>query len=246
MSSAHYGPALGGATPDKSSDDNSDGYGELFPPTPTGFIVARHSAPSDEQNASDLSVNPGQFDEKVGAKTQPAIAGDNQNNNRTDRGIPYGRIRGRAPVSERAQPHPDERTCAICRGKFHPTIDAVSRGMGFYCSQRCRSRAPRPPSTFRTPESTKAERVRANGLVNMRIRRGAMKRPKACQFCGKVGRVDAHHPDYQQPDLVAFLCRSDHMRCHNDASFEKTVAEKVRLIQVPESKHATAAAGGGR
>jgi hypothetical protein len=114
--------------------------------------------------------------------------------------------------------------------------------MGWYCSQSCRGAAPKPPSTFRTPESTKAERIRANGLVNMRIRRGAMKRPASCQFCGKLGRVDAHHPDYRQPDLVAFLCRRDHMRCHHDADFERRVAERVRLIQVPESKRA--AAGG--
>lgn len=58
--------------------------------------------------------------------------------------------------------------------------------------------------------SDKATKLRANGLVNMRIRRGKLARPDRCQDCGKVGRVDGHHPDYSQPDRVEWLCR----RCH--------------------------------
>ena len=65
-----------------------------------------------------------------------------------------------------------------------------------------------------TPESEPAERIRANGLVNMRVRRGAMARPDRCTQCGNRGRVDAYHEDYSKPDAVEWLCRSCHMKRH--------------------------------
>lgn len=109
------------------------------------------------------------------------------------------------------------RTCLECGTAFSPPPWEVDKGYGVTCSSLCRNRfnlrkanaQPRP-----TPTSTKPERVRAAGLVNMRIRRGAMERPPACTQCGKMGRVDAHHEDYAKPDQVEFLCRSCHMKRH--------------------------------
>jgi hypothetical protein len=92
------------------------------------------------------------------------------------------------------------------------------------CSRRCASKLPKLTKPFHAPDGTNAEKVRANGLINMRIRRGQMVRPGACQHCGAKGKTDAHHPDYQRPAEVVFLCRSCHMKCHFDPDFERRVS----------------------
>lgn len=91
----------------------------------------------------------------------------------------------------------NEKLCRTCRGR---------KGI-----ERARENTP-----FITPESTKAERVRANGLVNSRRQRGAFVVPETCMKCGRVpSRMDSHHPDYDKPDEVLWLCRRCHMRGHH-------------------------------
>jgi len=51
---------------------------------------------------------------------------------------------------------------------------------------------------------------RARARVAYRLRIGAIRKPPACQECGTYGLVEAHHPDYGNPDRVIWLCR----RCH--------------------------------
>src|SRR5688500_12462626 len=53
-----------------------------------------------------------------------------------------------------------------------------------------------PPRPQCIPPSTKEERVRANGLINKRIKLGRIIRPDFCQKCGARCRADAHHTDY--------------------------------------------------
>jgi hypothetical protein len=38
-----------------------------------------------------------------------------------------------------------------------------------------------------------------------------LQRPRACQRCGALGRVDAHHRDHSRPLDVEFLCRGCHL-----------------------------------
>lgn len=121
------------------------------------------------------------------------------------------------------------RNCAHCGVSFTPErLKTTGKNRNLYCSRRCAAKAPRPGTHFRTPESTKAERVRANGLVNMRLRLGHFTKPDACTRCGAKKRLDAHHPDYSEPDLVAFLCRSCHVLAHNRPEVEAEVAQLVR------------------
>lgn len=54
------------------------------------------------------------------------------------------------------------------------------------------------------------ERMRAQGIVNTRISRGKLTKPMACEVCGKVGRVEAHHADYSKPLDVMWVCK----KCH--------------------------------
>lgn len=112
------------------------------------------------------------------------------------------------------------RECDHCGGPMVTDNYQIARGRGRCCSKNCALANARKVSLgpngrrFLRPESSKAERVRANGLVNMRIRRGALTRPDACQACLKRCKPDSHHPDYAQPGFVWWLCRSCHMRLH--------------------------------
>jgi hypothetical protein len=93
-----------------------------------------------------------------------------------------------------------------------------------FCSRTCsRAHGGWRPAPFYTPPGDKAARIRAAGLVNMRIRAGTMTRPVACQQCGRKGRTDAHHPEYANKADVKFLCRRHHMRLHRDLGMVREI-----------------------
>lgn len=48
-------------------------------------------------------------------------------------------------------------------------------------------------------------------LVNARIKAGLMERPDHCEMCGCECKPHAHHPDYNRPLYVVFLCN----KCHS-------------------------------
>jgi hypothetical protein len=61
---------------------------------------------------------------------------------------------------------------------------------------------------------TKEARQSARKLAAKAIRSGALTR-QPCQVCGEPYAV-AHHEDYDQPLAVEWLCRSHHVRRHNE------------------------------
>lgn len=114
--------------------------------------------------------------------------------------------------------------CENCGREFFRAIKETRRRVSRYCSLSCRNIASRGQlpacvERFITPPSTKAQRIRANGLVNMRERRGWFVAPTNCQKCGVKKRLDKHHPDYTKPDEVYFVCRSCHMLTHQDPAY---------------------------
>lgn len=48
------------------------------------------------------------------------------------------------------------------------------------------------------------------------IRSGTLLRPPACEWCGAVGPVDAHHEDYRLPLDVIWLCEPCHGARHRE------------------------------
>jgi hypothetical protein len=61
----------------------------------------------------------------------------------------------------------------------------------------------------------------AQNMVEYAIRIGALSRPDICERCGKGGiardgrtLVQAHHPDYNKPLDVMWLCQSCHHEWH--------------------------------
>jgi hypothetical protein len=60
-----------------------------------------------------------------------------------------------------------------------------------------------------SPEQKRKANCRS--YTNMLIRRGKLKR-EGCQKCGS--KAQAHHPDYSNPRLVIWLCRTHHQIAH--------------------------------
>lgn len=108
--------------------------------------------------------------------------------------------------------------CPVCNIKFvsprRRYNQAISQGRKKVCSKRCACVLGSQGRRCYTPESTKKERMRANGFINIRVKCGKIKRPGKCQLCGRNRNTESHHADYKKPNEVSWLCRSCHMKKH--------------------------------
>jgi len=77
------------------------------------------------------------------------------------------------------------------------------RELGRIRSQRYRSK----------PDGRKKDNVR--GRLYQAIKSGKIVVPDACSECGKVGKVEAHHEDYDKPFDVIWLCKQCHENRHH-------------------------------
>lgn len=91
--------------------------------------------------------------------------------------------------------------CLHCGKPFTPKRKPNKTNPYRYCSRSCLGHAPKHRAFYSVPASTLADRVRASGLVNMRLRRDTIERPPICQYCAKPCKPDAHHPDYSRPPM---------------------------------------------
>jgi hypothetical protein len=62
------------------------------------------------------------------------------------------------------------------------------------------------------------DRARAHNVAGAAVKSGKLIRPVTCEGCGlKKKRIEKHHPDYAQPLVVVWLCKT----CHS-------IADKIR------------------
>ena len=59
------------------------------------------------------------------------------------------------------------------------------------------------------------ERLKAINTVNNAIRNGRLKRSIYCEECGLLTKTEGHHPDYNKPLKVNWLCKTCHTNIHN-------------------------------
>jgi Bacillus phage endonuclease len=58
------------------------------------------------------------------------------------------------------------------------------------------------------------EKKQAHTYVELSIKYGFLKRPDKCSECDVLGKIDAHHEDYNKPLDVIWLCRKCHAKRH--------------------------------
>lgn len=54
----------------------------------------------------------------------------------------------------------------------------------------------------------------ANKLIKNMVLRGALVRPTVCYKCDSSVKISAHHPDYDKPFDIVWLCHRCHMKEH--------------------------------
>jgi len=64
----------------------------------------------------------------------------------------------------------------------------------------------------RNPEKTSAKNI-----IDQRIHRGTMDKPRQCPVCGLGGQIDGHHRDYSKPLEVFWCCQQCHRIIHKQA-----------------------------
>ena len=87
-------------------------------------------------------------------------------------------------------------------------------------------------STARTAEyrKTHPERMAANNAAQRAVASGKIKRKDQCELCGVGGRLEKHHPDYDQPLLVVFLCSACHKAVHYGRAEIPSAAENKAVL----------------
>lgn len=97
-------------------------------------------------------------------------------------------------------------TCRYCGRTFGP-VDHLAR---VYCSYACKALAQvvgrRPPMQCNRKAKT------AQRIVRYHVQTGRLQRPERCSWCGRQGRIEAAHENYDRPLEVHWLCTSCHRK----------------------------------
>lgn len=65
---------------------------------------------------------------------------------------------------------------------------------------------------------------RCQMIVLTAMRNGSLVRPSVCEQCGQARRLHAHHPDYNEPLRVVWLCPSCHGLLHSSNKTKRPFA----------------------
>jgi hypothetical protein len=76
-----------------------------------------------------------------------------------------------------------------------------------------------PEYKARKVERQRERRAEAYKIVRKAIGLGAIVRKESCEICNKETKTVAHHPDYDKPLFVLFVCEV----CHRALHSQKTV-----------------------
>lgn len=88
------------------------------------------------------------------------------------------------------------------------------QGNEYNTSDRGRELNKKRSRTYRENNSLKAK---ARNSVRTALRNGSLLRPSKCSECNKECIPEAHHPDYNKPLEIKWLCKS----CHEDTHHKK-------------------------
>ena len=70
----------------------------------------------------------------------------------------------------------------------------------------------------------------AISIYNKALKSGKLKR-QSCEVCGKK-KTDGHHPDYNYPLKVMWLCKKHHKRWHHENGYQQVSGDSSKLINI--------------
>lgn len=101
------------------------------------------------------------------------------------------------------------RLCAQCGVQFGPIRHLLIR----HCSSECANKSKRLPPEERKPRAIRKRLAAcAQRRIAYLIQMGRMVRPEKCEQCGIIGKIEAAHFDYHEPEKVRWLCVGCHRR----------------------------------
>ena len=105
-----------------------------------------------------------------------------------------------------------------------------ARSYHAYC-QPCANaymRENRPKYAQLRPDQRQKDITRS--YTSVLLKQGDLERRKCCSRCQTTESIEAHHPDYDDPRRVEWLCR----KCHRALHHEETAAVYERILARPE------------
>jgi hypothetical protein len=60
-------------------------------------------------------------------------------------------------------------------------------------------------------------------IVHRALERGELVKPKDCSWCGETVPLQAHHPDYDRPLMVVWICQPCHSAHHSTYCGERRI-----------------------
>lgn len=75
-------------------------------------------------------------------------------------------------------------------------------------------------------------RAAARKQVKNALRSGEIVKPTVCEACGSSGHLDAHHPDYDHPLDVEFLCLACHRGRHPELSGALFKTRRIQAVRL--------------
>jgi len=103
--------------------------------------------------------------------------------------------------------------CHCCNKEFFGRLDNLRRYCSYNCSMQDNQTILRTKFisiSNDTKLKKKAISIIGNGVASRRIIK-----PRQCSHCKSTWQVEAHHPDYNKPNEVIWLCKSCHSKLHN-------------------------------
>lgn len=139
---------------------------------------------------------------------------------------------------------PKEKVCKYCGKKF--IIDKFHPSYQQYCSKQCKSRGYyQQKKEFILKQVKKYQfinkeeisikkkakyiqdkfeikKVKARNIIAGLLRKKELIRPNRCSICNILHlKIEAHHPDYDKPYYIIWVCPKCHRNLHNPNKNEK-------------------------
>jgi hypothetical protein len=73
----------------------------------------------------------------------------------------------------------------------------------------------RAKEIVRESEKRNPGKQKARMLLNYALKTGLIEKPKQCQECGQVKKLQGHHTDYEKPTVVEWVCTHCHSEKHS-------------------------------